>query len=145
MYIKTVSFLIFCSALIFSQCSKNNSEDPVPRDPDVPGEYFAYIKNYSDKMWIGTYSDSIANKMKSVTGTDNQLWIGGGVIPDSNMKYGFYFDPNTVLMAEATVEGMQITIQQISQDPVYYQNNGWPNGLTDHAWYVKAKFLVYRE
>ncbi|MEA1887416.1 MAG: hypothetical protein U9N72_09415 [Bacteroidota bacterium] len=95
-------------------------------------------------MWIGTYSDSIVNEIKSVTGTDTKLWIGGGVIPDSKREYGFYFDPNTVLMAEATVEGMQTTIQQISQDPLYYQNNGWGNGLTDHAWYIKAIFLVYR-
>lgn len=95
-------------------------------------------------MWIGTYSDSIGNIMKGLEGEGRAYWIGGGVIPDIDQEHKFYFDPNTILIAEVTAEGMQTTISQIKQDPEYYLNNGWSNGLTDHAWYIESEVIKYR-
>jgi hypothetical protein len=139
---KATHIFIFLIALLPS-CSKDSNQIE-PRNPDVPGKHFVYIKNYSDRMWIGTNSDSLGGVMSAFTGTGTEYWIGGGVVPDSILRHGFYFDPNTILIAEATVEGMQTTISQIREDPVYYQNNGWSNGLTGHAWYIKAEFLKYK-
>lgn len=60
-------------------------------------------------------------------------------------RYEFYFDPNTVLIAESTVEGMQTTIRQITAAPDSFAVTGWSNGLADHTWYVLGGFHRFRE
>ena len=100
--------------------------------------------NYSDEMWVGTNSNSLADEMKPLVGSGDRYWVGGEVVPDAELPHGFCFNPNTVLYAEVTVEGMQTTIRQIAEDPDYFANNGWPNGLANHAWYVSGLFQAYR-
>jgi len=95
-------------------------------------------------MWIGTNSDSLAHIMETLTKTESQRWIGGKVVPDQEMPHGFYFDPNTIVIAEFTVEGMQTTIAQIADDPQYFAEHGWSNGLAEPAWYVLGLFLDYK-
>jgi hypothetical protein len=82
--------------------------------------------------------------MRTRVGNENRYWIGGKVIPDGDYPWDFYFNPNTIVIAEMTAEGMQTTIRQITQDPEYYANNGFPNDFSDHAWYVLGVFLQYR-
>ncbi|HKJ67290.1 MAG TPA: hypothetical protein VKA68_04990 [bacterium] len=112
--------------------------------PDVPGKFLAGIENYHEAMWVGTNSDSIGILLNEMVKSSEKRWIGGGILPDEHCRHDFYFDPNTVLIAESTVEGMQTTIHQISANPDSFASHGWSNGLTDHAWYVLGKFLEYR-
>jgi hypothetical protein len=139
------TFLLF-GILIFLNvtfCSK--SKNPVlSSEPNVPGKHHIYIQNYVNTMWIGTNSDSLGTEMKNLIGAKKKYWIGGEVIVDSSCQHGFYFNPNTIVICEISVEGMQTTIEQIAGDPHYYAHNGWSNGLAEHAWYVLASFLDYR-
>lgn len=77
----------------------------------------------------------IRSGMETATGSEEK-WF--------NYPWSFYFDPSTIVITEMTVEGMQTTIKQISKDTDYFANNGWSNGLTEHAWFVLGSFLLYR-
>ncbi len=139
----TINLALLVCILIF-KCE--TEKDPFANyPPDVPGAHLVGIKNYQHIMWIGTYSDSLAVLLQSYLKESKRYWIGGAVVPADSCRHGFYFDPHTITAAESTVEGMQTTIKQIRQDPRYYQNNGWSNALAEHAWYVAARFLKYRE
>jgi hypothetical protein len=132
--------------MVFVSLSCSRRESPTESDEGlVPGKYLVRIRNYTEVMWVGTNSDSIGTVMAELVGTGQSRWIGGQVVPDQSYPYGFYFDPNTVLVAEMTAEGMQATIQQIAQDPEYFARHGWSTELAEHAWFVSAVFLEYRE
>ncbi|PVX27223.1 MAG: hypothetical protein CW716_03420 [Candidatus Bathyarchaeum sp.] len=53
--------------------------------------------------------------------TQTQLWIGG-TVEDYDNYWGFRFDPDTIVVAEVTVEGAQSTIRAISEDLDYWKN-----------------------
>ncbi|MFQ6115330.1 MAG: hypothetical protein ACE5NG_14825 [bacterium] len=136
-------FVAIClsSGLLYCGKDRNPVETQMPM---VPGKYLAYVQNHAQAMWIGTNSDSMGALMRRLVGTDQGSWIGGRVVPHMDYPYHFYFDPNTVLIAELTAEGMQTTIQQIARAPEYFASHGWSNGLAQHAWYVWGHFLEYR-
>jgi hypothetical protein len=141
--LNSINWAVFICIILFAvSCEKGENPD-VDIGPTVPGIFCVRIRNYSWTMWIGTNSDSIGVIMEHHTGTQEKYWIGGGVVPDDSCPHGFYFDPNTILISEATVEGMQTTIQQIEEDPLYFSENGWSNGLAEHAWYISGIFLEY--
>ncbi len=138
----TPIILFFIISFIL-QCSQKKNP-LINKDISVPGVYAVKIKNYTHTMWIGSNSDSLAQIMENLVGTDYKRWIGGKVVPDQEMPHGFYFDPNTIVIAEFTVEGMQTTISQIADDPQYFAEHGWSNGLAEHAWYVLGLFIDYK-
>ncbi len=135
MYCITLLFLVF-----YVNCKK--STEP---QPDVPGKYLIYVKNYSDKMWIGMNREDDFQSLKKDYQTGSKLWIGGAVVKKPELKYGFYFDPETITWGEITVEGMQTTIQQIKSNVDYYVNNGFPNQYAEHAWYIACEILKYQD
>jgi hypothetical protein len=61
-------------------------------------------------------------------------WIGGIVVADQADEHGFHFDPDTVIVAEVTAEGMQTNICQIAANPVFYDGGLWfiPPGLVEY-------------
>lgn len=137
------SFLAVSIVMWTNGCCKK--DNPVEHEEQTaPGKHLVLIQNYSDTMWIGTHSDSLGEVMRTKVGDRNEYWIGGRVVPDEDYPWGFYFDPNTIVIAEMTVEGMQTTIRQIAEDTDYFANNGWSNGLTEHAWFVLGSFSEYR-
>jgi hypothetical protein len=52
-------------------------------------------------------------------------WIGGTVVADESAEHGFYFEPNSVIVAEITAEGMQTTPCQIAANPGFYDGGLW--------------------
>lgn len=52
-------------------------------------------------------------------------WIGGIVIVDPEAEHGFRFDPNTIVVAEVTAEGLQTSICQIAANPSMYAGGRW--------------------
>jgi hypothetical protein len=67
---------------------------------------------------------------------DPLSWIGGIVVADSTAENGFYFDPNTVIVAEITAEGMQTSVCMISANPELYDGS---------LWYVPAHIIDVTE
>ncbi len=135
-------FIYFIAILSLLSCIRKSPSKYEERV--VPGKHIVLIENYSEEMLIGTNSDSLGQVMRNIVGKAKKYWIGGGVVEDSSYRHGFYFDPNTIVIAEITAEGMQTTIQQIEQNPSYYSENGFSNGYTEHAWYVLGLFKEYK-
>ncbi len=66
------------------------------------------------------------------------MWIGG-IIELYNNKWGFRFKPDTIVVAQITIEGAQSNIQGISEDLDY-----WVNVWTKEA-YVLANVVEIHE
>ncbi len=49
------------------------------------------------------------------------MWIGG-IIEEYNNKWAFRFKPDTIVVAQITIEGAQSNIQGISSDLNYWVN-----------------------
>jgi len=52
-------------------------------------------------------------------------WIGGTVIADPTKELGFYFDPASIVVAENTAEGMQISVCTIRDNPAAFDGEFW--------------------
>lgn len=51
----------------------------------------------------------------------NEMWIGG-IVEEYDNYWGFHFMPDTIVVAEITIEGAQSNIQGISGDLNYWMN-----------------------
>ena len=49
------------------------------------------------------------------------MWIGG-IVEEYDNYWGFRFRPDTIIIAEITIEGAQSNIQGISEDLNYWMN-----------------------
>jgi hypothetical protein len=78
---------------------------------DSKGDFIA-VETTSDDVW-DTFIDLHQNQ--------TEMWIGG-IVKEYNNKWGFRFDPNTIIVAEATIEGAQSIIRDISKDLDYWMN-----------------------
>jgi hypothetical protein len=66
-------------------------------------------------------------------------WIGGIVVEDATKPLGFYFDPNTVEVAEVTEEGSQTTLCAISSNPPFFASD------PTRKWWVTANLSDLQE
>ena len=78
---------------------------------DSKGEIIA-VETTEDDIW-----DNIINLYSNQT----EMWIGG-IVEKYDNYWGFRFKPNTIVIAEITIEGAQSNIQGISGDLDYWIN-----------------------
>lgn len=78
-----------------------------------------------NNMWVYTTIKDTSKDFCNLGINSRPLWVCGHVVASKNEKYGFYFEPNTTTVAENTIEAMQTNIYQISQDPGYFEKNGF--------------------
>ncbi len=142
--LKQLIFIVCAVVLLWFNCEKRKLSFDFEK-PAVPGKYTVKIQNYQHTMWVGTNDDSTAQIMKSLVDTATKRWIGRRVLPDNKLSHGFYFDPNTITIAEMTIEGMQNTIAQITKNPAFFSENGWSNGGTTIPFILKEKSHVLVE
>ena len=69
-------------------------------------------------------SDDVWNQLVRLNENGTSMWIGG-VVEEYGNKWGFRFRPETVAVAEVTAEGLQATIQYISENLDYWLDLGW--------------------
>jgi len=69
-------------------------------------------------------SDDVWNELVRLNENGSSMWIGG-VVEEYGNKWGFRFKPETVAVAEVTAEGLQATIQYISENLDYWLDLGW--------------------
>jgi hypothetical protein len=69
-------------------------------------------------------SDEVWNQLVSLYQNGTKMWIGG-IIEEYENKWGFRFKPESITIAEVTAEGLQATIQYISENLDYWINLGW--------------------
>jgi len=69
-------------------------------------------------------SNEIWNQMVELYQNKTVMWIGG-IVEEFDNKWGFRFKPETITVAEFTIEGAQSWIQGISEDLDYWLSLGW--------------------
>ncbi|MDG6223578.1 MAG: hypothetical protein IAX21_10155 [Candidatus Bathyarchaeota archaeon] len=91
-----------------------------------------------DIIAVETNSLQVWSELKNLQQNQTEMWIGG-IIEEYNNYWGFRFDPDTIVIAEITIEGAQANIQAISDDLDYWINT-WQNEV-----YVFAKVTEIHE
>ena len=74
-----------------------------------------------DIIAIETKSDHVWNTFIALHQNQTEMWIGGAVEIYNN-KWNFRFNPNTIVVAQFTIEGAQSNIKAISEDLDYWIN-----------------------
>lgn len=98
------------------------------------------VEQYGILLWISTSRTKYAAMMADFE-TYKGWWIGGVVIEDPSQEHGFHFDPETVVIAQFTVEdgqgqGLQTTLPRIKQYLDYHKG---------YRWYVAPRFLETKD
>ena len=91
-----------------------------------------------DIIAVETNSLQVWLELKNLEENQTELWIGGKIEQYENY-WGFRFDPDTIIIAEITIEGAQANLQAISDDLDY-----WINTWQKQA-YVFAKVTEIHE
>ena len=98
------------------------------RDWDYPSktkhetEVWAVIEDSKGEVIaIETTDPDIWDALISLNGNQTEMWIGG-IVEEYDNYWGFRFKPNTIVIAEITIEGAQSNIQGISGDLDYWIN-----------------------
>jgi hypothetical protein len=109
-----------------------------PVSMDVPCDATAVKVHISDfcgkSMWIDVLNSSAVEGILCPPCSKKPMqdctmypisWIGGTVVADPSYEHGFYFDPNTIVVASVTAEGYQTTICQIADKPGLFDGGLW--------------------
>jgi hypothetical protein len=78
------------------------------------------------RIAVEPVSDDVWDALVELYQSGGEMWIGGGVEtfltfrPDPNYPWGFRFKPGTITVAEVTAEGLQTTIESISDNLDYW-------------------------
>ncbi len=97
------------------------SPNPIKHDTDR----WAVIEDlYGSRLAVEPTNDTVWAQLVAMHGDGSELWVGG-IVERYDNSWGFRFRPDTVTVAEFTAEGLQSTIQAISEDLDYWVNLGW--------------------
>lgn len=95
------------------------------------GQRLAIIEDGNGhRIAVEPISDDVWNSLVALYQSGGRMWIGGCVEtfltfrPDPNYPWGFRFTPDTIVVAEVTAEGLQTTIESISDDLDYWLDIG---------------------
>ena len=77
----------------------------------------------NSRLAIETTDNAVWNQLVQLHQNGTEMWIGGVVEPYDN-KWGFRFNPETIIIAQFTIEGAQTTIRFLSEDIEYWINFG---------------------
>lgn len=143
-----ILLLAALSAALLSSCTRNVWRTP-PEAPTVP----TGAPGFSDKLW-GRIGSVLVTDVPSDSDESSQLWIGfdsdtqwqrlhggdlgrtswigGQVKLNAKGQYGFYFDPESITVAEQPDAARQTTISELRREPQKF---------THGIWYVHARVL----
>jgi hypothetical protein len=83
---------------------------------------WAVIKDSKgDIIAVETTEPSVWDNLVNLRNNQTEMWIGG-VVEEYDNYWGFRFRPDTIVIAEVTIEGAQSNIQGISGDLNYWIN-----------------------
>jgi hypothetical protein len=87
---------------------------------------WAVIKDSKgDIISVETTNNEVWNTLFELNQNQTEMWIGGFVETYGN-KWAFRFKPDTIVIAEVTIEGAQSNIKAISEHLDYWINT-WAN------------------
>lgn len=74
-----------------------------------------------DVIAVETAELSVWDNLVDLRDNQTEMWIGG-IVEEYDNYWGFRFRPDTIVIAEITIEGAQSNIQGISEDLNYWIN-----------------------
>ena len=74
-----------------------------------------------DTIAIEAANPIVWDTLVNLHNNQTEMWIGG-IVEEYGNYWGFRFRPDTIVIAEITIEGAQSNIQGISQDLNYWIN-----------------------
>jgi len=74
-----------------------------------------------DIIAVETIELSVWDNLVGLCNNETEIWIGG-IVEEYDNYWGFRFRPDTIVIAEITIEGAQSNIQGISEDLNYWIN-----------------------
>ena len=108
---KKTALLFLLSAVFASSCIFSVS---------LAAERWALIEDsHGDRLKVETVSDEVWAQLVQLYYNGERWWIGGTVERYEN-EWGFRFDPNTIIVAEVTIEVWQTNIRHISENLDYW-------------------------
>lgn len=95
-------------------------------------DYLSKVKHETDRwavimdskgdiIAVETKYDQIWNMLDTLHRNHTAMWVGG-IVEGYDNKWGFRFKPDTIIIAQITIEGAQSDIQGISGDLNYWMN-----------------------
>ena len=85
-------------------------------------DIWAVIKDSKeDIMAVEAWNPAVWNTLVMLEQNQTEMWIGG-IVEEYDNYWGFRFMPDTIVVAEITIEGAQSNIQGISGDLNYWIN-----------------------
>ena len=100
---------------------------------------WAVIKDLKgDVIALETTNPDVWHTLVSLHNNQTEMWIGG-IIEEYDNYWGFRFKPDTIVMAQITIEGAQSTIRGIHENLNY-----WMNVWTKET-YILAKVIEMHE
>ena len=86
--------------------------------------HWAVIQDIEGSMLAIETTDNIVwNQLVQLHQNGTEMWIGG-VVERYDNRWGFRFNPDTIIIAQFTIEGAQTTISFLSEDIEYWINFG---------------------
>lgn len=98
-----------------------NDMNPSNTNKHETDQWAIITDSKGDVIAIETNNLDTWMEIKNLQQNQTELWIGGNIEQYDNY-WGFRFNPDTIIIAEITIEGAQTNIQSISEDLDYWIN-----------------------
>ncbi len=83
--------------------------------------WIVIVDSHEDIIAVETSSREVWDTLKALYLNQTEMWIGG-IVEEYNNYWGFRFRPDSIVVAEITIEGAQSNIQGIGGDLNYWLN-----------------------
>jgi len=135
---KIVLAAIVTVMIVFSSLTYWSNSDYSKKTKHKTNRWAVIIDSKDDIIAIETADSKVWGTLTNLNENQTEMWIGG-IIEEYDNYWGFRFSPDTIVIAEITIEGAQANIQAISEDLNY-----WINTWTKQV-YVFAKVAEIHE
>ncbi len=117
----TVIIIVVAVVAGYSLWTYTNLIDYLSKTKHETDRWAVIMDTKRDIIAIESTNDDIWNTLDDLHQNQTVMWIGG-IIEEYNNKWGFRFKPDTIVVAQITIEGAQSNIQGISSDLNYWIN-----------------------
>lgn len=124
--------------IVFAPLAYWSHSDYLNRTKHETNRWAVIADSKDDIIAVETIDSGVWDTLKNLHENQTELWIGG-IIEEYDNHWGFRFSPDSIVIAEITIEGAQSNIQAISEDLNYWINT-WGNQV-----YVFAKVTEIHE
>jgi hypothetical protein len=115
------ALVLFSVAIGYSIWTYSNHLDYLDKTLHETDRWAVIMDTKRDIIAVETTNNEVWNTLVQLHQNQTLMWIGG-VVEEYHNKWGFRFKPETITIAQITIEGAQSNIQGISGDLNYWRN-----------------------